>query len=129
MLHSWHRASLYVMSVIVTFPAPGKRPDDERGARRHPVPEAGLLGRVQPRALAPRLLYLRPPGAFHDELPRAIEPPGGRPAAARTPCLPLSRQIAASIAGQAGSEHPGTGSPRRQLRRARCRWRDAGPRS
>jgi hypothetical protein len=54
------------------------------GAIRTPKP-GSAPGREQPRALAPRLLYLRPPGAFHDELPRAIEPPGGRPAAGRTP--------------------------------------------
>ena len=66
MLHSWHLASLYVMSVIFTFLAPEERPDDERGARRHPVPEAGLLttGACSLALSPPRLLYLRPPGAF-----------------------------------------------------------------
>jgi hypothetical protein len=56
------------------------------GAIQSPKP-GSAPGREQPRALAPRLLYLRPPGAVHGELPRAIGPPGGRPAAGRTPCL------------------------------------------
>jgi hypothetical protein len=106
MLHWWHLASLYVMSVIVTFPTPEERPDDERGARRHP-PEAGLLTAVFARSLAlwpPRLPYLRQPGAFQEELPRAIEPPGGRLAAGRTPSVPVPGD--SGIHRQAGS--PGT---------------------
>jgi len=65
MLHSWHLASLYGMSVIFTFLTPEERPDDERGARRHPVPEAELLT-TGPCSLAlspPRLPYLRAPNS------------------------------------------------------------------
>jgi hypothetical protein len=107
MLHSWHPAPLYATPVIVTFPPPEERPDEERGARRHPVPKAGLLTTVFACSLAllpPRPLYPRPPGAVQDELPRAIEPPGGRLAAGRTPSLPLPGD--SGTYRQAGS--PGT---------------------
>jgi len=66
MLHSWHLASLYVMLVIFTFLTPQERPGNERGARRHPVPEAELLttGARAASHSPPRLLYFRPLGAF-----------------------------------------------------------------